>query len=73
MDELSDRREYLNNRQENPFASNKDGTLRHALELPTDLARKLANNFPIIFGKGQKKELHWFMKEFPVFSIPEKI
>jgi len=73
MVELIARREELVVTQDNKFASNKDKSLRHALELPTDLARKMANNFPAVFARGNKKELHWFMKEFPVFSIPEKI
>ena len=68
---LIENRTYLKNIQQNKLGSNKSMTMRHAMELPVDLARKITNNFPNILK--DKDQLHWFMTEYPIFTIAEKI
>lgn len=63
-------KEELKKRQTDKYASRGQG-MRHALEVPTDLARKLEKLFPLVFK--DKDNLHWFMREFPVFCIPDAV
>lgn len=52
------------------------GAMRHAIALPPRLMSFLENHFRDNYGEklfNDKKELHQFMREFPVFCVCEKV
>lgn len=55
----------------NSTASTKSKDMRYALEIPASLYEVIKKRFPLVFS--DKKELHWFMKNFPRFKVPNKI
>lgn len=60
----------------NEFASSKDKTMRHSIRMPAELIRALQRYFRDKYGEGflvDIKEGRYFMKEFPCFTMAERI
>jgi hypothetical protein len=66
---LVSNKKEITEHSKNTFASSD--TMRHALEMPPDLYRKLDKSYPELFKS--KDNLHWFMKEFKLYCVPERI
>ena len=52
-------------------ASSKQKTLRLGANLPYGLLKAIEKQFPDVFK--DKKQFRWFMKTFPMFTVPKKI
>jgi hypothetical protein len=62
----------------NEFASTKKKTMRWGVSIPPKLLHDLEKYLKSTSGDDEKlfnnnKELHQFMRRFPVFKIPEKV
>lgn len=67
---LTEQNQKLKETRKNELASTDDKGMRWALSLPQGLAYVFMNQKPELFR--DKKELHWFMKNYPQFCIANK-